>query len=323
MESIQNRICRLACAFAATALLLATPARAASPSDLVGVYQVAVASLSGSCPPTQGTNFDVQSVSGNQIVIAFNGPPTPATFDAAAESFVLDYPMGGDNHIVLNGQFSRRADAIVLDATFTWPAIMGGCVSHLSGSRPFTAAVSPSESVTTTAPQAVPPPTLLGVANPEPQPPVPDDGVDVMPILLLLLLLLLALLGAVFYVRRQRQMTGPGGKLGLIVPSVVSGAVGSDRYGGFEDQLTYGDGAGKAAPHSEKAYEALLVAQHQKTEKEKREEHLINPTGTLAESAEKRGESGDEERPAARPKAIEPPPPPPPPKKKRDPGPPV
>ena len=38
-------------------------------------------------------------------------------------------------------------------------------------------------------------------------------------------------------------------------------AVTADRCGGFEDSLSYGEGAGKAAPGLSRAYEALVVAQ--------------------------------------------------------------
>jgi hypothetical protein len=43
----------------------------------------------------------------------------------------------------------------------------------------------------------------------------------------------------------------------------VQGAVGSDRSGGNEDTLSYGVGAGSAAPAASKAYEGLVVAQSQ------------------------------------------------------------
>jgi hypothetical protein len=38
-------------------------------------------------------------------------------------------------------------------------------------------------------------------------------------------------------------------------------SVGADRFGGFEDGLSYGEGAGTAGPASQQAYESLVVAQ--------------------------------------------------------------
>ncbi len=43
--------------------------------------------------------------------------------------------------------------------------------------------------------------------------------------------------------------------------SSVSASVGADRFGGFENTLSYGEGAGTNSPASAKAYESLVVAQ--------------------------------------------------------------
>lgn len=54
-------------------------------------------------------------------------------------------------------------------------------------------------------------------------------------------------------------------------------AVTADRFGGMEDSLSYGDGAGKAAPARARAYEALVIAQMPQAT---RKALLVRSTGT-------------------------------------------
>jgi hypothetical protein len=59
-------------------------------------------------------------------------------------------------------------------------------------------------------------------------------------------------------------------------------AVTADRFGGFEDSYSVGEGAGKAAPGHPRAYEALVVGQApQTTEKPP----LVTSKGVSAEVA--------------------------------------
>ena len=76
-------------------------------------------------------------------------------------------------------------------------------------------------------------------------------------------------------------------------------AVGSDRAGGFEDSLEYGEGAGTATPAASKAYEAMVVASSSQAN---RAEPLANPEGEVADMAQSEEDdikrADDESRPA-------------------------
>jgi hypothetical protein len=50
------------------------------------------------------------------------------------------------------------------------------------------------------------------------------------------------------------------GSAGLAAPAAVASVL-SDRFGGYEDCLSYGEGAGRAAPAVPAVYEALVVGQ--------------------------------------------------------------
>ena len=58
-------------------------------------------------------------------------------------------------------------------------------------------------------------------------------------------------------------------------------AVTADRFGGFEDSMSYGEGAGKAAPGVSRAYEALVVAQAPQST---RKAPLITPAGATLDA---------------------------------------
>jgi len=77
------------------------------------------------------------------------------------------------------------------------------------------------------------------------------------------------------------------------------GAVGADRAGGFEDVLSYGEGAGSATPAASKAYEALVVST---TTQAAADEPLQEPEGEVAderpdEDDESRGRAGSVREP--------------------------
>ncbi len=72
----------------------------------------------------------------------------------------------------------------------------------------------------------------------------------------------------------------------LLVGTRARAAVTADRFGGFEDSCSYGDGAGRASPGVSRAYEALVVAQAcQPT----RRQPLATPTGATAEALREAG----------------------------------
>jgi hypothetical protein len=74
--------------------------------------------------------------------------------------------------------------------------------------------------------------------------------------------------------RRARELANP--------PSDQVAAVTSDRFGGYEDSYSVGEGAGKAAPGHPRAYEALVVAQPPQTT---RKPPLVAPKGVTADVA--------------------------------------
>lgn len=74
--------------------------------------------------------------------------------------------------------------------------------------------------------------------------------------------------------RRARELANP--------PSDQMAAVTADRFGGFEDSYSVGEGAGKAAPGHPRAHEALVVAQPPQTT---RKPPLVSPKGVTADVA--------------------------------------
>jgi hypothetical protein len=89
-----------------------------------------------------------------------------------------------------------------------------------------------------------------------------------------------------------------GGALGYMVRQTIreqiSPSVGADRSGGFEDQTSYGEGAGTASPAAEKAYEANVVAQ---SGQKSPDEPLTQPSEADAAQAERDAErEGDAEK---------------------------
>lgn len=256
---------RLLRAFPLLLLWLAQPASAqGSLDDLVGSYTLRPVSAGPSCPMEAQSTLEVRSVTDSRIAFAINGRASERPFDAQRRRFT--FPGPGWTYEV---GFRRLADSVAVTADLLIDNNVGTCRATLSGSK-------------AAPPVAVPeaeagggggaPGNAAGGGGDE-----PGDISEIEMLALLLAFVLLLLAG----VWAGRKLRGPAKPLpGQFIPVPEFGesdpyeprmdhpslrdarkAVGSDRLGGYEDSLAYGEGAGRSSPAAQKAYEALIVAQ--------------------------------------------------------------
>jgi len=223
----------------------------------------------GECPPN--------------TPVTYTTPVGPVSCDAAVAAYQAQAKsphaaFGGQKvYIFGNSYFIDNLDTANLGSLCA-NAAAGASAGASAGA---TGAASPGASPVPSVPQSpLPSGAALAVGGLSGQAPPTGGstpgggGAPILPIAGLVVLAA-AGLGAVGYATRARVPSGaPGGDappavkagINLAPPSdIVNGtqvaSVGSDRFGGYENTLSYGEGAGTAQPASEKAAASLVVAQ--------------------------------------------------------------
>lgn len=144
MKSVQSAL------IAAALLATAAPAAAQSIQELVGKYPMTVTAKSGSdCGrDDEDIRFVIHKIAGSRLTFGFDGEEQEvAEWDAATKSFRFEQAVAGDagQSGVLDGRFTRQADAVRLDLKIE----TAGCTGTMVGLRP-----APPITVTATEPAA-------------------------------------------------------------------------------------------------------------------------------------------------------------------------